>query len=153
MQWLLTAHARRYHRHYGTRGHIWQGRFKAFPVQDDDHLVAVLRYVERNPVRDPEGTFPNYGRVMRGIGKRRAFDVSWRRILDPAGDMPGYRRDWRRVGKRPALDVYWMLTFESGVACLSRAIIRLGAILHLDRFLHLNAPGRVSPPSQRRPSG
>ena len=37
MQWLLTAHARRYHRHYGTTGHVWQGRFKAFPVQDDDH--------------------------------------------------------------------------------------------------------------------
>ena len=22
MQWLLTAHARRYHRHYGTTGHV-----------------------------------------------------------------------------------------------------------------------------------
>jgi putative transposase len=51
MQWLLTAHARRYHRHYGTSGHIWQGRFKAFPVQDDDHLSTVLRYVERNALR------------------------------------------------------------------------------------------------------
>src|SRR5947209_8411225 len=51
MQWLLTAHARRYHRHYGTSGHVWQGRFKAFPVEADDHLRTVLRYVERNPVR------------------------------------------------------------------------------------------------------
>jgi putative transposase len=51
MQWLLTAHAQRYHRHYGTSGHVWQGRFKAFPIQDDDHLAAVLRYVERNPLR------------------------------------------------------------------------------------------------------
>ena len=51
MQWLLTAHARRYHRHYGTTGHVWQGRFKAFPVEDDDHLVTVLRYVERNALR------------------------------------------------------------------------------------------------------
>src|SRR5437868_4747651 len=32
MQWLLTAHARRYHRHYRTRGHVWQGRFKQFPT-------------------------------------------------------------------------------------------------------------------------
>ena len=30
---------------------MWQGRFKAFPLQDDDHLATVLRYVERNPVR------------------------------------------------------------------------------------------------------
>ncbi len=51
MQWLLTAHARRYQRHYGTSGHGWQGRFKAFPVQDGDQLVTVLRYVERNALR------------------------------------------------------------------------------------------------------
>jgi putative transposase len=51
MQWLLTSHVRRYHRHYGGSGHVWQGRFKAFPIQKDDHLLTVLRYVERNPVR------------------------------------------------------------------------------------------------------
>ena len=51
MQWLLTAHVRRYHSHYGTSGHVWQGRFKAFPNQSDAHLITVLRYVERNPVR------------------------------------------------------------------------------------------------------
>lgn len=51
MRWLLSSHAARYHRHYGTDGHLWQGRFKAFPIQDDDHLTTVLRYVERNPLR------------------------------------------------------------------------------------------------------
>ena len=51
MQWLLTSHVRRYHRHYGGSGHVWQGRFKAFPIQEDDHYLTVLRYVERNPVR------------------------------------------------------------------------------------------------------
>jgi len=51
MQWLMTAHVRRYHRHYQGSGHVWQGRFKAFPIQQDEHLLTVLRYVERNPVR------------------------------------------------------------------------------------------------------
>ncbi len=51
MQWLMTSHVRRYHRHYGSSGHVWQGRFKSFPVQDDDHLLTVVRYVEGNPVR------------------------------------------------------------------------------------------------------
>lgn len=51
MQWLMTCHVRRYHRHYRSSGHIWQGRFKAFPIQEDGHLLTVLRYVERNPVR------------------------------------------------------------------------------------------------------
>ena len=32
-------------------GHIWQGRFKHFPIQEDEHLLTVLRYVERNPLR------------------------------------------------------------------------------------------------------
>jgi putative transposase len=51
MQWLLTAHVRRYHTHYRSEGHVWQGRFKAFPIQADDHLLMVMRYIERNPVR------------------------------------------------------------------------------------------------------
>jgi putative transposase len=51
MQWLLTTHVRRYLKHYGHSGHVWQGRFKAFPIQDDEHLVTVVRYVERNPLR------------------------------------------------------------------------------------------------------
>jgi putative transposase len=51
MHWLLNAHVRRYHQHYHSSGHLWQGRFKAFPIQQDDHLLTVLRYIERNPVR------------------------------------------------------------------------------------------------------
>ena len=48
---LLTSHVRRYHRHYGSSGHISQGRFKSFPIQRDEHLITVLRYVLQNPVR------------------------------------------------------------------------------------------------------
>jgi len=51
MHWLLTTHVRRYQRHYRSSGHIWQGRFKAFPIQEDDHLLVVMRYIERNPLR------------------------------------------------------------------------------------------------------
>lgn len=53
MQWLLTAHVRRFHRARGRNlsGHVWQGRFRVFPIQSDDQLFAVMRSVERNPVR------------------------------------------------------------------------------------------------------
>lgn len=44
MQWCLTAHVRRYHKHYRSHGHVWQGRFKSFPIQQDEHLLSVLRY-------------------------------------------------------------------------------------------------------------
>ncbi len=51
MQWLSTSHVRRYHRQHQSSGHIWEGRFRAFPIQADEHLLTVLRYVEQNPVR------------------------------------------------------------------------------------------------------
>lgn len=51
MQWLLTTQVRRYHRREGTSGRIWQGRFKAFPIERDEHLLTVMRYVERNALR------------------------------------------------------------------------------------------------------
>jgi putative transposase len=51
MQWWMTSHVRRYHRHYHSSGHVWQGRFKSFPIQQDEHFLTVLRYVVRNPVR------------------------------------------------------------------------------------------------------
>ena len=51
MRWLLTVHVSHHHRRHGTSGHVWQGRYKSFPIQDDAHLFTVIRYVERNPVR------------------------------------------------------------------------------------------------------
>jgi putative transposase len=43
----------RWHAHYhtGGTGHIYQGRFKSFPVEGDEHLYTVLRYAERNALR------------------------------------------------------------------------------------------------------
>ena len=29
-------------------GPLYQGRFKSFPVERDEHLLTLLRYVERN---------------------------------------------------------------------------------------------------------
>jgi len=53
MRWLTVTHTQRWHaagRTAGT-GPLYQGRFKSFPIQEDEHLVTVLRYVERNPLR------------------------------------------------------------------------------------------------------
>ncbi|HEV3257528.1 MAG TPA: transposase [Gemmataceae bacterium] len=51
MHWLLTTHASRYQKQHRSTGHVWQGRFRAFPIQEDAHLLTVLRYIERNPLR------------------------------------------------------------------------------------------------------
>jgi putative transposase len=52
-RWLTHTHTQRWHAHHGTSGmgHVYQGRFKCFPVQEDYHLETVLRYVQLNPVR------------------------------------------------------------------------------------------------------
>ena len=51
--WLTLTHTQRWHAHRGStgQGHVYQGRFKSFPVQDDDHFYTVCRYVERNALR------------------------------------------------------------------------------------------------------
>jgi putative transposase len=53
LRWLTHTHTQRWHAHYHSAGtgHLYQGRFRAFPVEADEHLYAVLRYVERNPLR------------------------------------------------------------------------------------------------------
>lgn len=53
LRWLTHTHTMRWHAHHRTvgTGHLYQGRFKAFPVQADDHLYSLLRHVERNPLR------------------------------------------------------------------------------------------------------
>ena len=51
MHWLLTTHASRRCMRLGITGHVWQGRYKAFPIEEDEHLLTVMRYVERNALR------------------------------------------------------------------------------------------------------
>ena len=43
-------YTRRVNFRQGWRGHLWQGRFASF-VLDEPYLLACARYVERNPVR------------------------------------------------------------------------------------------------------
>jgi putative transposase len=51
LQSLTVAHTWRYHKRHRTSGHVWQGRFKSPVIQDDAHLLVVLRYIESNPLR------------------------------------------------------------------------------------------------------
>ncbi len=114
MQWLMTSHVRRYHRHYRSSGHVWQGRFRSFPVQSDEHLLTVMRYVERNPVRS------------RSIPVRKAQNWPWSSVgTSPAnveevptlhpGPVPR-RKDWLQWVNKP-------LTREEREA-LSKCLVR-----------------------------
>lgn len=53
MAWVTLTHTQRWHAHRQSAGvgHLYQGRYKSFPVQSDAHFLTVCRYVERNPLR------------------------------------------------------------------------------------------------------
>ena len=94
MQWLMTTHVRRYNRHYERSGHVWQGRFKSFPVQDDDHLLILMKYVEGNPVRSGlvstarDWEWSSHGENTRALSRHltdevpRVLPENWTQYVD-----------------------------------------------------------------------
>ena len=90
---VAHTHTMRWHAHHHTAGtgHLYQGRFKAFPVEDDEHFYTVMRYVERNALRA--------GLVARAedwqwssLWRREFGSVESRRLL--AGWPIAKPRDW-----------------------------------------------------------
>jgi putative transposase len=85
MGWLTLTHTQRWHAHRSSAGtgHVYQGRFKSFPIQEDDHLYAVARYVERNPLRAnlvrraEQWQFGSLARWLRGSSEDQALLAAW----------------------------------------------------------------------------
>ena len=92
---LTVMHTMRWHAHdkTGGTGHLYQGRFKSFPIQTDGHLLTVMRYVERNAVRanfielaEDWQWSPPYARL------HRADECRWQFPDDPP--LPRNWRSW-----------------------------------------------------------
>lgn len=120
MQWLLTSHVRRYHRHYHGSGHVWQGRFKAFPIQQDEHLLTVLRYVERNPLG---------AKLVRRAEAWPWSSLAWR----PSRKRPEMLCDWPVRGPRNWVEHVNAVQTEAELADLRRSLTR-GAPFGADRW-------------------
>jgi putative transposase len=110
LQWLGTSHVRRHHTRKGTigGGHLYQGRYKAFLIQEDRHLLSVLKYIERNPVRAklvPKPELWRWGsahRRLKGTPKEKKFLAQspvplphdykhWINTPEPAEDLKAIR--------------------------------------------------------------
>lgn len=86
MHWLLTCHVVSYRERYGTSGRVWQGRFRSFVVQEDDHLLrvqpvtldqrrdAIVLGSWPGPASDKLGSAGELGMGRGGVGAN-----SWRR--------------------------------------------------------------------------
>jgi putative transposase len=51
MQSLGRLYVRHVNREYRRTGTLWEGRYRAAPIEAEAHLLACLRYIELNPVR------------------------------------------------------------------------------------------------------
>jgi putative transposase len=83
-RWLTHTHAMRWRVAHRTVGYgpLYQGRFKSFPVQSDEHLLTVARYVERNPVA--AGLVPRAQEWRWGsLWTRRHGDDAVKGLLSP----------------------------------------------------------------------
>ncbi len=69
LRWLTVTHSQRWHAHHHSSGsgHLYQGRYKSFPVESDEHLYAVLRYATSSAIpcgpTCPNGRKTGDGRV------------------------------------------------------------------------------------------
>ena len=82
MQWMTLTHTQRWHiqnKTVGT-GHLYQGRYKSFLIQKDNHLLLVIRYVERNPLRAKlVGKAENWN--FSSLGRRLSRNPSKKKLL------------------------------------------------------------------------
>jgi putative transposase len=70
---------------------VYQGRFKSFPVQDDEHFYTVCRYVERNALRAnlvkraEQWKWCSLHRWKRGTAMEKSLLAAW-----PMARRPGW---------------------------------------------------------------
>ena len=85
MQRLTITRVRRWqeNRHYVGLGHVYQGRYKSFPLEEDEHFLAVAWYVERNARAGQLGSgaeewrWSSLWRRCRGTAEDKAVLAAW----------------------------------------------------------------------------
>jgi putative transposase len=60
MQAMGRTYVQRLNTRYGRTGTLWEGRYKASPIQSNEYLLACQRYIELNPVRAGMVTAPGH---------------------------------------------------------------------------------------------
>jgi putative transposase len=142
VHWLTLTHTQRWHAHYHDvgSGHLYQGRYKSFPVQEDEHFYSVCRYVERNALR--AGLVKRAEAWRWGSLRRREADVAAGPDLLSAWPLPR-PGDWVEEVNRPQT--------EAELEALRRCVQR-GQPYGSDVWVKRTA-GRLGLESTLRPRG
>ena len=100
LQRLTVTHVTRWQKNRKRvgEGHVYQGRFKSFPVETDDHFYQVVRYVERNALR--AGLCRKAEDWRWGSAWRRIHGTAEERQLLSAWPLPRPRQ-WAEHVNRP----------------------------------------------------
>jgi len=51
IQFVNDKYSKYFNKKYSRSGHLWQGRYKSYPLFDDVHFWIVAKYIERNPIK------------------------------------------------------------------------------------------------------
>lgn len=75
MRSMLGAYARYFNARHGRSGHLFQGRYKSEPVEDDAYFLQIIRYIHQNPEKagiaaTTEYRWSSYGEYMHNRGAR-----------------------------------------------------------------------------------
>lgn len=100
MQKLTITHVRNWqeNRRRVGYGHLYQSRYKSFPVESDEHFYQVVRYVERNALRANLVARAEQWR-WSSLWRRVSGSAEQRRILS-AWPLP-MPRSWKTLGNEP----------------------------------------------------
>jgi putative transposase len=144
-QRLTVTHAARWQRHRRRvgYGHVYQGRYKSFPVEADEHYYQVVRYVERNALR------------ANLVERAEAWSFGSLHLRNAPAEQPPILSPWPIA--EPASWTRWATEVnqpqtESELAAIRRSVIRgrpLGSDAWVQRTAEqlglaytLRAPGR-----------
>ena len=84
MSWLTSTHVRQYRTKTETigYGHLYQDRYKSFPVETNAYCQTLIRYVEQNPLRAKLVTRAEDWR-WSSLWRREKGSVAQKRLLSP----------------------------------------------------------------------
>jgi REP element-mobilizing transposase RayT len=77
MAGIQSSYAQWFNRRHERVGHLFQGRYKAFLVQEDRYLLALIRYVHLNPVSGGIVTHPSHYRWSSDRSFRTGISPDW----------------------------------------------------------------------------
>jgi len=126
------------HRHYKGSGHVCQGRFKAFPIQSDNHDLTVFRAVERNS--------------LRAKMVERNWEWEWSSLKPTARNGPnGLRCDapilkpahWTRHVNGAEAELKWLRPIVSGKCSVGLKVVGRHRFIESVGYASLNFHGLV----------